>query len=349
MTDQQPSLEEWRALYQAAQAFRAAAPWEWMYDSDLFGVQNPEDGEIGYCCVMGNLGEHFALAVYKGSIGLAGYLALQTGAFGDEPNPMAALFSQSCLMVSFEDREFLSKQDRDVIKSLGLKFRGRNAWTQFRDYTPGYFPWYLTAAQARFLTIALQQAVQVAQRFEQDSDLFDPPADGQYLVRVPEQSDDALVWRDAWIEPAEPEQPEAKIPDPDLGRAAQLKALKSSRAVWEAGVVPSPTPVQEERDQRPYYPLMSLWVEHRSGMVLGTQLSSPQQYRADFQNQFLALIEQAGVRPKEVRVGAAPPLMLLAPLADILGVHLKQANNLPMLEEAYASLAEYFGDFEEEA
>lgn len=349
MTDQQPSQEEWRALYQAAQAFKAAAPWQWMYDSDMFGVQNPEDGEIGYCCVMGNLGEHFALGVYKGSLGLAGYMALQTGAFGDEPDPMAAIFSQSCLMASFEDREFLSKQDLAVIKSLGLKFRGRNAWTQFRDHAPGYFPWYLTAAQARFLTLALQQAVLVAQRFDEDADLFDPPAEGKFFVRVPEPSGDGLVWHDAWLAPAEPKQPEATLPEPDLGRAKQLKALKSSRSVWEAGVVPAPTPVQEERDQRPYFPLMSLWVEHRSGMVLGTHLSSPDQYRADFQNQFLALVEQVGVRPKEVRVGAPPPMLLLAPLADVLGVRLKQADELPMLEEAYASLVEHFGGFEEEA
>ena len=48
MKDQAPSPKEWAALYQVAADFKRTAAWEWMDDSDLFGVQNPADGEIGY-------------------------------------------------------------------------------------------------------------------------------------------------------------------------------------------------------------------------------------------------------------------------------------------------------------
>jgi hypothetical protein len=44
MSEQAPSKQEWAALYQASVAFRDAAPWEWMYDSDMFGVANPAGG-----------------------------------------------------------------------------------------------------------------------------------------------------------------------------------------------------------------------------------------------------------------------------------------------------------------
>ncbi|MDV7396592.1 hypothetical protein RZS08_34670, partial [Arthrospira platensis SPKY1] len=59
----------WENLFQAAIDFRDLAPWEWMYDADIFGVEDPETGEIGWCSVMGAAGEVFSLTVYPGEEG----------------------------------------------------------------------------------------------------------------------------------------------------------------------------------------------------------------------------------------------------------------------------------------
>ena len=40
------SQQEWAALFDAAIAFKNLKRWEWMYDRDVFGIQNPETGEI---------------------------------------------------------------------------------------------------------------------------------------------------------------------------------------------------------------------------------------------------------------------------------------------------------------
>ncbi|MBM4258679.1 MAG: hypothetical protein FJ147_22610 [Deltaproteobacteria bacterium] len=174
------SSQDWSALYAAAIAFKDLGCWEWMYDSDLFGVQNPETGEIGYCCIMGNLGEVFALHVYQGSEGLESYWLLHEQAEleyeGVPLSPAELLGSQKCLAASFEDRADLEKKDLQLIRSLKLQFRGKNAWPMFRNYKPGFFPWFLTSAEeVRFLTIALQQATAIGLRMRENPDLLDPP------------------------------------------------------------------------------------------------------------------------------------------------------------------------------
>ena len=143
--------EVWQELYGAARDFGDVACWDWMSDSDIFGVLNPESGEIGYCCVLGELGDVYGLVVYLGTDGLNQYKAIQSGEVG--PDNDDTVFFQNCLKVSFEDRNELSKDDLKVIRGLRLKFRGRNSWPQFRSFRPGYFPWYLTEAEGKYRII----------------------------------------------------------------------------------------------------------------------------------------------------------------------------------------------------
>lgn len=56
-------------LYQLAFALRKAKLWRSLYENELFAV-TLSGGEIGYCCVMGSVEEHLALALYRGSKGL---------------------------------------------------------------------------------------------------------------------------------------------------------------------------------------------------------------------------------------------------------------------------------------
>ena len=69
-----PDTREWRRLYEATVRVKEISPWEWMTEADVFGVQNPETGELGFVSVMGMLGEHYAVSLYLGSEGIHGFL-----------------------------------------------------------------------------------------------------------------------------------------------------------------------------------------------------------------------------------------------------------------------------------
>lgn len=70
------ALEVWSRLYQAAIRVKELAPWEWMQETDVFAVQRSGTDELGFVSVIGLLGEHYAVAVYRGTEGLYGFWRL---------------------------------------------------------------------------------------------------------------------------------------------------------------------------------------------------------------------------------------------------------------------------------
>ncbi len=337
MTGKPPSIQEWKELYNAAIKFKELGCWNWMGDSDIFGVQNPVTGEIGYCCVMGRLGEHFALAVYLGTEGLEGYLKIKSGV---SPSSCDALHLQKCLMASFEDREFLTREDLQIIKTLGLKFRGRNSWPLFRSYLPGYHPWYLCSEEARYLTMALQQAINVCLRFKDNPEMLTLTTDNQYLVRVPEWEEGSLRWRDEWLEPLKSENEEIDSEPLDENRMESIRRMVPQQPrVWEIDSFYSPDPVRD-KEERPYYPHVILWLDHYSGLILNFHLAKPAEYRSEFVEQFLEFAEN-NFLPRELLTKKGETYELLEPITSSLGIKLRRVDKLPTLEDARDSMFEY--------
>jgi len=340
MNDKPPSIQEWKDLYEAATEFKKKECWNWMWDTDLFGVQNPVTGEIGYCCVMGGAGEHFALAVYQGSEGLDGYLKTKSAEF--YPSPMDMLNLQKCLMASFEDRELLQKEDIQLIKKFDLKFSGPNSWPLFRSYRPGYHPWYLTSEEARYLTLCLWEAIDVAFRFKEDSEMLTPPTENHYLVRVP-QKDKAggLSWRDEWLKPLPWEKGEIIAEPIDEVRLEKIKRrIPHRQGVWEIDFFYYPTPIKE-KEERPFYPYITLWVEQHSGFILSHDLAKPAECISEFQGQFLKLAENYKTLPQEILVRKEETFTLLEPITSELGIKLRRVKRLRMLEDAQASMSKF--------
>jgi hypothetical protein len=323
--------DEWKALFDAAVAFQQLKCWEWMSDDELFGVQHPATGEVGYCCVMGELGEVRALNVYPGSEGLASYRILREmanrGKLDHVRGRYALLSSQLCLMASFEDRSALHEQDLRVIRDLGLKFRGKNVWPMFRSYRPGYVPWFLTAAEVRLLTVALQQAVQVAKQTRVNPEMLGSveEADWHMLIRKREGG----VWQDV-REPAPAHEPPAVVPHINELQLTQLKkANYPFRGTWETDCVVLPSSISE--GPRPYFPTM-LPVLNSEGMALGMEMFKPGEVEASVPQAFLALLENVKARPQSLLVGSEQALTLLKPIAQKLQIRIHRVESMPALE-----------------
>ncbi len=344
MADEQdrPSQATWRRLYEAATAFKESACWEWMWDSDLFGVKNPSTGEIGYCCVLGRLGEVLGMGLYPGSEGLDCYLAMASSEA--KANDPETLFNQLCLTLFFCDRNELDKTDLSVIRSLGLSFRGRDAWPKFRGHRPGYYPWYLTEAEASYLAVVLEQAVGVALRYRETPELLDSPTPVSIFVRVAEQKEGQLEWRDEWLQPTPLKKREVSFEPLDETRVARIKekAVPSDTA-WEGDFFYLDMPVAE--GNRPYFRRVFLWMESSSGLILGQELTAPDEPITPLREVLLNLVEEVGACPGEIHVRTDEAIALLAPVAASLRIKLVKAKALRAVKDFRRSALKYLQGF----
>ncbi len=336
------SAIDWKALFEVASQFKEIGCWDWMWDSDLFGVQNPANNEIGYCCVMGRNHEHFALAVYLGTEGLQKYEDIQSGQM-DEYGP-DLLHSQKCIMVSFEDRKSLQEKDFDVIKKLDLSFRGRNAWPLFRSHLPGFFPWHLTKSEADFLLLSLRQTIDVALRFKQEPGLFEPPRGKEdcYFVMVPNGVNDAIVWKNQWLLPHKLKKP-CILQVPNVPAVIQeTKNYPQQQTSWELDYFYSTVTVKEG-ESRPYYPRQILFADHINGLILHFQLlKPPENLSIAVAEEFRKAVKSLKFFPKEILVSKEEISVALKPIAAALGIKLMLAEELPEIERVRYSMFESF-------
>jgi len=332
MKDLQPSLKEWKALYEAASEFRKAGPWEWVRETDVFGVRNPKTGEVGYCCLMGELGEMLALAVYEGTEGLQGYLKIRRGHI--KPGNPDALYVQKCLMLSFENKKLLQEDDLEIIGELGLAFRGRNAWPVFRSYKPGYFPWFLNRDEVLYMTIALRQAMNVFIRMKHNAELLNGPRKNLYLVRTLDPKNGKSDWEDEWRAPAPIEENGEILDEPvnEIRIQKLKKTAKPATAVWEIDFFHTPTPILQ--GERPVFPYAIMVMDHDTRFIFDMHLAVTTAYQREFLGKFLDCLEQTSIIPLEILVRKDEAAKLIGPYTKRLNIKLSTVKKLHGIDHA---------------
>jgi len=342
----QPTDKEWKRLYELAAELRKLAPWEWMDETEIFGVENPDTKEIGFVSPMGMMGEHLSVGVYLGAEGLYGFWDFQET--GHEAEPLA-LFEIPQLQVSFENRESLEKQDRDIIKKLGLKFRGSQNYPLFRSIKPGFMPWFITSEEARLLIYAIEQTLEVAPRVRENPEILDDESDTENevcLVRAAEKQGKNFVWREELREIPPPAEKEFTIKIPQTS-VEELKAFpQSANFILEIDLFYAPTPIAE-KGKRPFIPKMLMLADGRSGMIAGFQIIQPQEDEAAnyavLAKYLFDSLQKLNVRPQEIRAAHDDLFDLLKGVNQHLNIKLRQTDDLRAIKSAKEELFGFFG------
>jgi hypothetical protein len=246
------------------------------------------------------------------------------------------------LQASFENREQLEKPDRDIIKKLGLKFRGSQNYPQFRSIRAGFMPYFVTQDEARFLIYALEQTLETAPRIRDDENLLADPDEDLYLVRVSENG----AWRDEIMNIPPPDEFIVFV-DAPKEIVAELKNFPQKKGlVLEIDFDFAPMPVRE-KNQRPFFPKILIITEARQGIVVAFELVRPEETLTETHEtipyHLVENLRKLGVRPEEIRVKNEMLFEMLRGFTQQINVKLRLVDELPSIEMAQESMFGFFG------
>jgi hypothetical protein len=156
-----------------------------------------------------------------------------------------------------------------------------------------------------------------------------------------DQTGISFHWREEWMKLPIFEKQEIEIPPIDEVRLQRIKKMASHKPfIWEGDLFYALLTIH--KGGRPYFPFLSFWVDHQSRYILKGELLEHLEYRANFQEQFLRLLERVRFLPQEVRVKREEVFKLLEPITTKLEVKLMLVQKLSALEEAQKATEDFF-------
>lgn len=250
-----PSVEEWKRLFELAEKFKNLESWYWMGYGDVFGVQDPNTGTICYFNVIAfemENSELYGLAVYVGEDGLFSLLEMLDEVHDDEEQ----FFYNDLIVIQFVDRNILTKEDLEIIKKVGLKFRGKNNWISFKRCIPGYLPRTLNKEEVNLLNSVLEQAIDVCLMFKENPNL---KSMDKVLVRTCKKEDSKITWKDEWVSLDYPEEELIVYDISDIFEKG-INEIKPKKTLdeWAIDFFFLPNPVRDEESGEIYFPYLGV-------------------------------------------------------------------------------------------
>ena len=326
-------IDFWPETLELAKEFHRSKPWEIMGDGDIFGVLDPISGEMMYCSILGSADEMYGLAVYEG---YEGYYMLLNIVNGIAPTQFDIQQYQNSLLLSFEDREDLEKEEYDLVKAYDVSFRGRKSWPSFRSFKPGYYPWFMDNRDAQKMLFALHEALFVVEEMKKGLYLPDIVNDEELFIRIPSETKEMFEFESKiiGIEHLQKLNPVYKneISEFDLKRASKIKKVLPMKLEFIFANINFPMTDDEHEfseGDRPILPTMMLAIDVDEEMMIDHHLAARAPSVYDAQMVFLSLLKKLNGKPSSV-VTDLKTALLISALLDDLGIKMEISADFPL-------------------
>ncbi|MGM0529584.1 MAG: DUF7309 domain-containing protein [Bacteroidota bacterium] len=349
MSEQTDINKNWKRVYDAASKIYGLKPWQWMKETDIFGIKIPGTTRNYFISVMGSLGEVTAITAYKGERALQMFWRLQEEDTGYLSSSFAAacrIFTIPQIMLDFVEEENLEPEEIERIKSSGGKTVEDKIWPVLDHYVPGFMPDAPDGKALDDAAIILEQCPHVFEKAREDENFLYPGDDmeNHYLMRLIKE-ESGTEWKDAYKEVwAEPLTYNVRFPSFLL---PQVKKRQKKQETVQIDLVMLPSPVKEG-DIKPYYPFVLLVINKKTGIIQDFKMLTPlpdlDTMYESIPEKLLDMFLEGNSVPAEVEMRSDVLISLMEQLFDKAGIVLKRPSQMKVTDEAIEGMISHMGD-----
>jgi hypothetical protein len=332
-------IDHWPETLQASKTFLQTKPWQEIPDHHIFVIIDPETDVHLFCSVLGNGKELYGLAVY---IGMEGFFSLMDTLSGHGDN-FETVQGQRSLLVTFEDRGDLEKEEYELIKRYDIPFRGKQSWPSFVSFKPGYVPWMMDNEEARILSLALQQTVALYEEIKQGLQLPFTPDEEKVLIR--KWRENKFVNEVMEIEEILTGLPEMDMTFSEIDVKRLTKIKRRIPVTIELMCTAVNAPVMTPGTDRPIFPTILFAVDHENGEVMYQNIFQEPLNDKTVQHAVLDMIQKLESMPHTIAI--TPNLYhFLLPVIHLMKTEIVVWEELPLAEELLEDLHAFLAEKE---
>ena len=321
--------EKWLHLYFLANQIGAFKPWEDFAEKDRFTYIWKDKSKEVYFSFISESAERFGIACY---VGTEAYVRARARLTSKNEKHEPVFMLQNAYVCLWNNREDINKKDYELIKELGLKFRGKGAWLQFDRYEIGYVPIPLEEKEVDFLTTAFENLHMMLRAIYEQG--LDPEFDkDKNLVRWYEPKDKLYYTHPFEIEITDDiiTHPMVTVQENDWIR--QVRSMRnvdySVELDWSYLNM-----IYPDFDGRETFPRLLLAVEPQNGFIIYNEMLSPSQNHPRILFNMLGRFVERYGKPAEIIICDDDLHGILADACSKVRIKLTKKKKLPAIQKA---------------
>lgn len=331
------SLEDWKSLYDVTTRIQQMKPWEYLWDMDLIGIQCEKEEETVFYSVLGRGGECYGIAVYEGYEAFNQYLMLTMQERLNLSNEYV-MYNQKNLTCYWGNREELNDKQRNVIKELGYKYRGKNQWLYFLSFEPGYYPFNLSLDEVQRMTVYMND-LELALKNYVEAGIAVGFDNGNMFSFVFGNNKKTWNFGEKPLPFTAFQYGNLIITDDEL--LEELANVPKGKMYLEVDISPMGVSVSDKKYDRPANPVMCLIADAKSEMIIKCEMKEPgTDPIVELAEEIIGFIFAYGA-PKEIQVSNVIVESGLEQICDVCKIKLRRVKKLKALEYFRTGMKRY--------